>query len=217
MVSITSISPSGSVVRLFGWHTDLAIVLGYGALLAGFFIARAGWLLLAGHAAGRLEADTMAALSSRLLDSYLHAPISLHLRHSPTELAHDVAISVERTVTQGLGALLQVVSEITVAAGLCVFLVAAAPVITLATVTVLGLLVALALKVTGGTTRSWGKTRNELSVKASRELAQSLGGLREIKILGKERAFHAVFDGMQRTLARAFRRHATVAAAPRRT
>jgi ATP-binding cassette subfamily C protein len=203
------------VLALFPAAGARGIVLGYGTFLAVFFVCRSLLLLLVKHVEGRAVAETIAGLSARVLESYLAAPFAVHLRHSASDLAYDATSAVERAVENGMGAVVQVLVELLVSLGLAAFLIAMAPLVTLATATALVLLVGTALRVSKRSSRRWGRAREELSRQAQKEVQQSLGGIREIKVLGRERTFLDTFVALERGLARMRGRHATVIAMPR--
>src|SRR5262249_44716976 len=95
------------------------------------------------------------------------------------------------------------------------FLIIASPLVTLVTAGALGTLVVTAIRWTKRSSRRMGKLRQQVSRRAVTELQQSLAGLREIRVLGRERAFHDTYAADQQMYARARRLHSTLGAAPR--
>jgi ATP-binding cassette subfamily C protein len=208
------VEPLATLVALLPWRGQAAVVVTYGALLALFFILRSLLLVLVTYLSSRAAADTMAGLATRMLARYLAAPYAVHLRHNPAELAFHATKGVEQAVG-GLSSLVLLASEALVALGLCTFLVVAAPLITLVSGGVLGIFVGLSLFLTKRSSTRIGRLRHTLEMRALKDVGQSLGGLRELKVLGREAAFHDAFAAEQRTLALARRRHATLMAVPR--
>jgi ATP-binding cassette subfamily C protein len=211
------VEPLATLVRLLPWRGQAAIVVGYGALLALFFIARSGLLALITYLQSRAAADTMAGLATRTLDRYLAAPYAVHLRHSPSELAFNVTKGVEQAIAGYLSSLMLLASEGVVALGLALFLILAAPMVTLTAGAVLAVLLGVAVRVTKRSSKRMGAMRHAMERRALKDVEQSLGGLRELKVLGREAVFHEAFAAEQRTLAHARRRHATLMALPRLT
>jgi ABC-type multidrug transport system fused ATPase/permease subunit len=205
----------GRVLAQFPSAGDRGIVLGYGAFLALFFVGRSLLLLLVKYVEARAVSETIAGVSARVLESYLAAPFSVHLRHSSAELAYDATAAVDRAVEQGMGSFVQVVAELLVSLGLAIFLIAMAPLVTLGTALVLTLMTWTALRLTKRSSRRWGRQREDLSRQAQKDVQQSLGGIRELKVLGRERAFLDSFAALSRRLARMRQRHQTVMAVPR--
>ena len=208
-------APLSAIFDALDIHGERAVVLSYGLFLTGFFVLRSVLLALVARAESGAMAFTMAGLATRLLDAYLGAPFALHLRHSASELAHDATASVDRTVMNGMGALVQIVAELLVSAGLAAFLLIAAPLVTLVTAGTLGLLVAAALRLTKRSSNRWGRQREEQSRRAAKDMQQMLGGLREIIVLGREQTYRDAFAAAENALARTRRTHSTLVALPR--
>jgi ATP-binding cassette subfamily C protein len=207
--------PLTAIFGALPWQSPRAIVLAYGVFLAIFYIGRSLTLLAIAYLENRAVSDTAAQLATRLFDAYLEAPYALHLRHSATELAHDGTQGIDWIVTGGMGAMVQIVAELLVSVGLAIFLIVASPVVTLVTAGALGTLVATAVTLTKRSSRRMGKIRRQMSQRTLKDLQQSLSGLREIRVLGRERAFHDAFAADQHEYARARGLHLTLLAAPR--
>jgi ATP-binding cassette subfamily C protein len=195
--------------------TGHTLVLASGAFVAAFFVLRSLLLLLVRHVESRAIAHTIAGLSTRVFESYLAAPFAAHLRLNPSDLTYDATTAVDRSVEHGMGALVGIVTEVLVSLGLAIFLLVMAPVVTLATATTLALLAGTAVRLTKRSSRRWGRMREDLGRQAQKDVHQSLGGIREIKVLGRERAFLESFVQTTHTLARGRRRHHTMMAIPR--
>jgi ATP-binding cassette, subfamily B, bacterial PglK len=93
--------------------------------------------------------------------------------------------------------------------------VLAAPMVTLVTFVILGGLIFLAVRVTKRASRRFGAVSRKLDHGARQAVEQVLGGLREIKVLRRERVFHEAFAALQHKTARARRRHSTMMVVPR--
>jgi len=204
-----------AIARGLAEASDRTIVLAVGIFVAIFFIGRSLALLLVAGAQSRAVADTIAGVSSRLFAGYLAAPYPTHLRYTSSELAYDATVAVERAVQMGLGSLTHVFAELLVSLGLMVFLLLAAPLVTLGTASTLAVFVAATLVITKRGSRRWGKESEQRGRQALKDAQESLGGIREIKILGREDAFGQSFATTQETLARARRRHGWLTAVPR--
>jgi hypothetical protein len=116
------------------------VALAYGGCVAVYFLLRSLFLLAVKRLESRAVSDGIAELTVRTFRSYLAAPLSAHLRHKPSDLAYDVTSNVNLAVEHGMGALVQILSEVLVSAGLVLFLLVLAPVATLVTAAALLLL-----------------------------------------------------------------------------
>ncbi|HEY8927509.1 MAG TPA: ABC transporter ATP-binding protein [Polyangia bacterium] len=204
--------------RALGWSPasgEHPVVLATGCFVAAFFLLRSAALILVTRAQSHAMSQTIAALSGRVFQRFLSAPYAVHLRHTSSELAHDVTYAVERAVESGMGSLAQVSAETLVSAGLVVFLLLAAPGITLATAVVLGAFLGIALRLTKRTSQRWGSEREHRGRQSLKDAQESLAGIREIKILGRETAFTDAFMQTQERLADARGRHGWLIGLPR--
>jgi len=107
------------------------------------------------------------------------------------------------------------ISEALIVAGIVVVLMVTAPFITLFTAVLLFGTVAALLKLTRRVFTRWGAQQQELKKTILQNLHQSLGGLKEVKVLGREHFFYHIFARRQGTLIRVHSRYATVTMVPR--
>lgn len=205
----------GRVVGTLGITSDRALVLSTGAAVALFFVVRSAVLLAVARAQSRAVAATIAGVATRIFASYLAAPYPVHLRHTSSELAVDTTVAVERAVDSGLGAAAQLFAETVVSLGLLAILMVTAPLVTLATAAALVLFVATTLRLMKRTSAKWGRARETLGRQNLKDAQEALGGIREIKILGREEAFRTTFVEAQGALASARGHHGWLNSVPR--
>jgi len=205
----------GRVLAALGIASDRGMVLATGAAVALFFVLRSLVLLAVARAQSRVVADTIAGVSTRIFAGYLAAPYPVHLRHTSSELAVDTTVAVERAVDSGLGASAQLFAETVVSLGLLAILMVTAPLVTLATAAALALFVATTLRLMKRNSTRWGRARETLGRQNLKDAQEALGGIREIKILGREEAFRTTFVQAQEALARARGHHGWLINLPR--
>jgi len=205
----------GPLLRALGIASERGTILSTGAAVALFFLLRSVVLLAVGRAQSRAVADTIAGLSTRVFAAYLAAPYPVHLRHTSSELAVDTTVAVERAVDSGLGASAQLFAETVVSLGLLAILMVTAPVVTLATAAALALFVTTTLRLMKRSSATWGRARERLGRQNLKDAQEALGGIREIKILGREEAFRGTFVQAQQALAQARGHHGWLNNLPR--
>ena len=216
--SVWRMGLTARAARAVGWSPgsgEPPVVLATGCFVAVFFLLRSAVLILVTRAQSHATSQTIAAMSGRVFRRFLAAPYAVHLRHTSSELAHDVTYAVERAVESGMGSLAQVSAEALVSAGLVLFLLLAAPGITFATAAVLGAFLGVALRLTKRASQRWGSDREHRGRESLKDAQESLAGIREIKILGRETAFTDAFMDTQERLAHARGRHGWLIALPR--
>jgi len=154
-------------------------------------------------------------LSHRLLAAYLAAPYAFHFRRNSAALIQRVTDAVNSVFRGVLGSLVNVASESLVVAGIVAILAWTAPGVTLVAVVVVGAMLLVPLTLSRHATTRWGRAVQQLDAEILQTLQQSLGGVKEVKVLGCESFFLSQFDERLATAARLRSRYATVSAALR--
>ena len=111
-------------------------------------------------------------------------------------------------------ALLVVATELLVLTGLVLVLLVAAPWITLLSIALLFAGLALVLRLTQRSLDAWGRRAEERKVESIRRVQQSLGGLRELKVMGRGEFFGQQFAQLQDELAALRERGMNLVSAP---
>ncbi len=124
-------------------------------------------------------------LSTKLFNGYLNLPYEFHLRKNSAELLRNIQTEVAlfTNVTQSI---ITVAIEISVALGLFFVLVFAEP--TGALIVILFFLIASVFfhRITRKMLLKWGEQRQHYSAGINKHLFQGLGGIKDLKLLGKE-------------------------------
>jgi ABC-type multidrug transport system fused ATPase/permease subunit len=194
------------------WQDDASVIAAFTLLVMAFYIARNA--LLAGVAWVQEQALSLSVrqLSRRLLAAYLAAPYAFHFRHNSAGLIHRVTAAVHSVFRGVLGSLVNVACEALVVAGIVAILALTAPGVTLVAVVVVGGLLLLPLLLSRHATARWGRAVARLDGETLQTLQQSLGGVKEVKLTGRESFFLAQFDERVAGAARLRSRYTTVAA-----
>jgi ATP-binding cassette subfamily C protein len=197
------------------WHDGPSVILTFTLLVMAFYVARNG--LLAGVTWVQEQALNVAVrdLSHRLLAAYLAAPYAFHFQRNSAALIHRVTDAVHGVFRGVLGALVNMACEVLVVLGIVVILALTAPGVTLAAIVVVGGLLLLPLTLSRRATARWGREVARLDREILQTLQQSLGGVKEVKLTGRERFFQAQFDERVAGSARTRSRYLAVASSLR--
>ena len=190
---------------------DASVILVFTLLVMAFYIARNGLLALVTWVQEEALSLSVRQLSHRLLAAYLAAPYAFHFRHNSARLIHRVTDAVHSVFRGVLGSLVNVACEALVVAGIVVILALASPGVTLMAVVVVGGMLLVPLLVSRHATARWGETVARLDGETQQTLQQSLGGVKEVKLSGRERFFLDQFDERVAGAARLRTRYITVA------
>jgi ATP-binding cassette subfamily C protein len=203
-----------TIVTLLPWQSDRAVVLSLTILMAAFYLVKNTLLVVSAYVQSQVVTLSIVTVARQLLKGYLTAPYVFHFRRNSAELIRNVNDSVDSVFRSVLASAVVLVTESLVVAGLIGILLTAAPFITLVALGVLAGLFTLMLRFTRRFYTRWGAQEHELKRAMLQTLQQSLGGVKEIKVMGRERFFYEAFSALQNTLARILRLRTTLATTP---
>ena len=182
--------------------------------IAVFFLFKAALSLTKTYVQARVAQNTGARLATRLFEGYLTMPYTFHISHNSSELMRNASWAADEVVSSFLTPLANLVTQGAMLIFLFGVLVAAAPTVTLVTIGILVPIVLLSLRAVA---RELGRLGNitKHSVKESlSSLQESLHGIRDIKVLGREPFFAEKFRSARNLLARAKYLYPTVSSVP---
>ena len=163
---------------------DGTFVVRIAVLLGAFFAAKNLYRLCEAYFQFRVAADTGVKLTARLMRRYLEAPYALHLRRNSAEMVHLIARQLA-DVGFVLQAAVSLVSETLVVLAVLAVLVLAAPWSALGVALFLGAVLAGILRSTYVWHGRWGRQLHDRGIAHLKTLQESLGGVKEIKSIGR--------------------------------
>lgn len=203
-----------SLYGMLPWRDDKMVIQSFTILIALFYIVKN--VLLGGFAyvKSRLSRQFEGVLAKRMVEGYLRLPYALHLRRNSAELIRNATRSVEDVFSFVMGPTLNTVTEILVVVSIVAVLMATAPWVTLLTVGVLFSVSTVLLTQTRRVIGQWGTREEALTRATLQNLQQSIGGLKEVKVMGREGFFYDAFSNLQDDLCRVRHRFATLSDMP---
>jgi len=212
---VTTLPVVSTLYTWLPWQVEGQIVLSFTVLVGVFYIVKNGLLAVAGYVQSIVAGHSVASLSRRMFLGYLMVPYPFHFQRNSAELIRNITDAVDVVFRQVMLSAVSLVSEALIVTGIVVVLMVSAPFVTLFTVALLFGTVAVLLKLTRRVFTRWGARQQELRKTILQSLHQSLGGLKEVKVLGREQFFYNIFARRQGTLVRVHSRYATGTTAPR--
>lgn len=180
------------------------------------YVAKNVYLIIEKDYIFRFSYNTQMKLSTRLLAAYMKEPYTFHLNHNIAVLQRSVYEDTSRFMQVILYAL-ELGAELMVAAVLVIYLLVISKTIT---IIVLGLLTVFAggfLLVSRKYSRRFGFENQGYEGKIFQWMNQSLGGIKEIKILERETYFTNEFGKYWKKYARGLRIARTISILPKYT
>jgi ATP-binding cassette subfamily C protein len=168
-----------------------------------FFVIRGVVIVGRAYLETRLVTAAGVEISDRLLSGYLAMPYPFHTRRNTAEMvrnAFTVTTLLQQQVMQPLAFL---VGDLVVVAGLATVVLASEPLGGVLAVVFLGGVTLVIQRLLRPRLIGWGRRSQDAATGGLQAIQQSLGGIRDIKLLGQERTFLAEHRYFRRRGARA--------------
>jgi ATP-binding cassette, subfamily B, bacterial PglK len=191
------------------------LLLGLAGVMALFFLIRSAVHVLEIYAQNRIAHLYGARLAKRLMLGYLSMPYAFHLTRGSADLIRNTQKVVQQLIGQIFLPFIRVVAEIVLVSGMLGFLFVVAAGETLLAVLIIGGTAAVMLRVVQPRLKRLGRLSHHMERDTLAALQQSFHGIRDIKVLGRERAFASIYGEARTQLARASYLHATARDLPR--
>lgn len=202
------------ICDIFQLQSPRTFLIVVAVLLAGVYILKNLYLLLEYNVQYRFVYGNMLAMKNRVLDSYLHRPYEDFLHLSSAEILRIISGDVDSTFNTLLS-LLGVFTELVVSGMLAVTVFMMARFITFCMVIMMAVLVLIISRVIRPILRKAGETQQRAGAGMNKWLLQSVHGIKEVKITGKETYFQKNFDADGSESVRALRKQAVLGMTPR--
>ena len=192
----------GDLRRNFEGVEETTLLLSVLAAMAAFFIIRGVVKIAAKYVQARVAHNAGARLSTRLFEGYLLWPYSRHLRRTTAELIRNSYEAVKDLVKSVLLPSIKIAADAILVVGLLLLLLVIAPLATVGAVAVVGGAAILLLFVVQPRMKRLGRVRHQEARTSLKTLQQGLFGIRDVKVLGRERAFAHFYGTSRRRMAR---------------
>jgi ATP-binding cassette, subfamily B, bacterial PglK len=196
----TTLPVARTVTAWLPWRDPRSVVVSFAVLLAVFFLAKNAVQGMQAWTVGRRVSEGITALSQRLLALYLSAPYPFLLRRNSAEIIRNVSAGVDTVFRRVIAPTVALVVETCVVGAIVAVLLVASPVVTVIVVALLGGSSWLLVTRTRSVFQIGGARLFALERELLRSLQQTLGAVKEIKVLGRERFFQEDFSRRQATM-----------------
>ncbi len=193
-------------------NTFLA-TLGLGALSA--LLVSNSFIVFTIWALRRYAWNRNHTLSRRLLQSYLHQPYEYFLSRNSAELGKNILEEVKEVVAQMLVPGLRGVAKSIAAIFIIVFLVFVDPVVALIISCVLGVAYTVIYYIVKSRLDTYGEGRVNANTKRYQVVSEAFGGIKQVKLRGKEDAFLEQYNNPSRWYSKYQAKSRVIKKAPR--
>jgi len=180
-------------LEAYGWVPDFVedmkyqtfVIVLLGALVTAFILKNV-FLVLANYYQQRSQLSLSNRIMHRLFENYLKQPYEYHLIHSSSVLLRNVTDYAGAVLTF-IGPSLVLIGDIFTGLAFLVLLLVVQPVSTLAIGVLFGAGSWIILRITRPRARVWGEDRMRYRATINAALLAGFGGVKEIKLFGRDR------------------------------
>jgi len=167
------------------------------------------------YAITRFAAMRSHSISSRLLGAYLHRPYTWFLGRNSSEVSKNILNEVDGLISRVITPALKLMSNVLLVLAIVAFLVVVDPMVTLLSALLLGGSYVLIYMRLRGELRRSGEEVMEAFGERFRVSQEATGGIKDVKLLGLEDAYMAVYEKAAFRCARASARLGVMLELPR--
>ena len=198
-----------------GFDDDRSFLIALGIAALVVLVLSNAFIVLTRWAMERYSWGRNHSLSRRLLRSYLHRPYEYFLTRNSSELGKNILEEVKEVTDQMLKPSLRGAAKGIVALFIIGFLVYFDPVVALMVSVVLGVAYGTIYLFVREQLDARGEARVEANTKRYQFVGEAFGGIKEVKIQGKEDAFLDLYDGPSKRYTRNQALYRVIKKAPR--
>jgi ATP-binding cassette, subfamily B, bacterial PglK len=179
----------GDIRRFAGGMDEQTLLIAVASGMAVFFLLRAAFQVFVTYAQHRVMNRAGARIASRLVIGYLSMPYAFHLQRNTADLIRTAQAAATTVVGRAFLPLIRVTSDAIMVVALAGVLLLISPIAMATAVVVVGGAAAFLLLFLQPRLKRAGRTAHEMTARCFRSLQQSLHGVRDVKLLGRERHF----------------------------
>jgi len=163
-------------------------------LLVGIYFLKNLYLAFFAWWQARFSVGLQVEFSQRLFSLYLRQPYNFHLQRNSARLIHNITAEVGYLINYIFNPMFVLAAELLVLGSVATLLLVIEPVGSLIVFLVLSSTTWLFHRSTRSRITKWGEIRQYHDGKRLQHLQQGLGGVKDVKLLGREADFLTVFD-----------------------
>lgn len=168
-------------------ENQFLVALGIGVF--GLMLVSNGWMALTTWMQARFVWSWNHTLSTRLLRRYLYRPYTFFLTRNTADLSKNILSEVQQVSSQLMVPAIQGLGSAFVALSLVVVLFAAEPALAVVVTFLVGGIYGLIYQATRRKLRRLGSERLAANQERFTIASEALGGIKDVKLLGKEQSF----------------------------
>ena len=188
----------GPVFQLFGATTQLQMLTVGFVSIGAVVLMKNIYLVISSYYQNWQLAHIRTSVETRMFNRYLLADYSFHLRTNSSMLSRNLITEVDAVSFGVLAPAVIAIIELSTVVGILALLIYVEPVASLALVAFFAICGVTYIKAVSPLLSRLGRERAALRADAFKTIAEALGGIKQIKILGREDTFKNRFTSISK-------------------
>lgn len=205
-----------AVYEFFGFSSHKTFMVAFSGMIIAVYLIKNIYLVLEKSYIFKFSYNTQMKLSIRLLGTYMKEPYTFHLNNNIATLQRSLQEDTSRFM-QVVMYSLELVAELAVCGVMVIYLLIISKSMTIIVLGLLVFFVGLFLLTTRKYSRKLGLDNQGYQGKLFQWMNQALGGIKEIKILGRESYFTDAYQGYYKKYAKGLWIARTISILPKYT
>jgi ABC-type multidrug transport system fused ATPase/permease subunit len=171
--------------------SQVKIILG---LLVAVYVAKNTYLAFLAWWQARFSVGLQVEFAQRLFTLYINQPYHFHLQRNSAQLIRNITGEVHQFISNAVNPMLSLIAETLVLLSIIILLLMVEPLGSIIVFLVLLFAGWLFHRSTRNRITRWGEIRQHHDGQRIQHLQQGLGGVKDVKLLGREANFLSLFD-----------------------
>lgn len=202
------------VYEMFHFQSTDQFLIALGGMICIVYILKNSYLTIMQNAMLKFSYKTRMQLATKLLSTYMAEPYTFHLNRNISELQRSLQYDTGQFM-QLINASLQVLAEITVVICLGVYLFYTSPTISIVILGLVVVCVGFFTLLSRKYSRRIGKQNEAYNAQLYQWINQSLGGIKEVKVLNRELFFVDSYKDVYKKLIKGAKNNEMLATIPK--
>ena len=203
------------VEGLLGTADTRSVLLFITLLLIGIYLFKNLYSLFLMNLRIRFINTNMVKMSVKMIICYMHKPYTFHLQRNTAEIIRNINGDVNGAFGV-ISNLFTLIGDVLIVIALAVYLFAVDVALTMGILAALAVCSGVYFLVVRSKVRQTGKESREIAARRYKAVQQALGGIKEVKVMGKESYFSKEFRDVGVESVRITRRYKLISAIPGR-
>lgn len=200
--------------ELFGFSSTDHFLIALGILICAVYLFKNLYLTFQQNCMLKFSYTTRMHLATKLLSTYMAEPYTFHLNKNISELQRSLQYDANQFM-QLINSSLQVLAEVAVVICLGIYLIYVSPTISMVIIGLVVICIGLFFWISKKFSKKIGAQNEAYNAQLYQWINQSLGGIKEVKVLNREKFFVDSYKTVYKKLIKGAKNNEMLAAIPK--